>query len=157
VNIRAAFLHNLADALGSVAVIVAGVAVLVFGWAWVDPVVTLGIAGYILWMSLAQIGGVIRILMLGAPPDLDTCAVLGHLREVEGVASVHHVHLWQMQENEPALDAHVAVHEGRWSEADAIKSRIKRSLSERFGIGHVTLEMECAAHACQGAEAIGHG
>ena len=157
VNIRAAFLHNLADALGSVAVIVAGVAVLVFGWAWVDPVVTLGIAGYILWMSLAQIGGVIRILMLGAPPDLDTRAVLGHLREVEGVASVHHVHLWQMQENEPALDAHVAVHEGRWSEADAIKSRIKRSLSERFGIGHVTLEMECAAHACQGAEAIGHG
>jgi cobalt-zinc-cadmium efflux system protein len=157
VNIRAAFLHNLADALGSVAVIVAGVAVLVFGWAWVDPVVTLGIAGYILWMSLAQIGGVIRILMLGAPPDLDTRAVLGHLHEVEGVASVHHVHLWQMQENEPALDAHVAVHEGRWSEADAIKSRIKRSLSERFGIGHVTLEMECAAHACQGAEAIGHG
>ncbi|MGX9853991.1 cation diffusion facilitator family transporter [Limimaricola variabilis] len=157
VNIRAAFLHNLADALGSVAVIVAGVAVLVFGWAWVDPVVTLGIAGYILWMSLAQIGGVIRILMLGAPPDLDTRAVLGHLREVEGVASVHHVHLWQMQENEPALDAHVAVHEGRWSEADAIKSRIKRSLGERFGIGHVTLEMECAAHACQGAEAIGHG
>ncbi|EYD73340.1 cation diffusion facilitator family transporter [Limimaricola hongkongensis] len=157
VNIRAAFLHNLADALGSVAVILAGIAVLVFGWAWVDPLVTLAIAGYILWMSVAQIGGVIRILMLGAPPDLDTAAVLDHLRGMDGVASVHHVHLWQMQENTPALDAHVAVHEGRWSEADGIKSRIKAALGERFGIGHVTLEMECAAHACEGAAAIGHG
>ncbi|PSK88238.1 cobalt-zinc-cadmium efflux system protein [Limimaricola soesokkakensis] len=157
VNIRAAFAHNLADALGSVAVIVAGVAVLVFGWVWVDPAVTLAIAGYILWMSLGQIGGVIRILMLGAPPDLDTAAVLDHLRGIDGVASVHHVHLWQMQENTPALDAHVAVPQGRWGEADAIKARVKRALEERYGIGHVTLEMECAAHACDGASAIGHG
>lgn len=157
VNIRAAFAHNLADALGSVAVIVAGVAVLVFGWVWVDPAVTLAIAGYILWMSLGQIGGVIRILMLGAPPDLDTAAVLDHLRGIDGVASVHHVHLWQMQENTPALDAHVAVPHGRWGEADAIKARVKRILDERYGIGHVTLEMECAAHACDGASAIGHG
>ncbi|MGR3591404.1 MAG: cation diffusion facilitator family transporter [Limimaricola soesokkakensis] len=157
VNIRAAFAHNLADALGSVAVIVAGVAVLVFGWVWVDPAVTLAIAGYILWMSLGQIGGVIRILMLGAPPDLDTAAVLDHLRGIDGVASVHHVHLWQMQENTPALDAHVAVPQGRWGEADAIKARVKRALGERYGIGHVTLEMECAAHACDGANAIGHG
>lgn len=157
VNIRAAFAHNLADALGSVAVIVAGVAVLVFGWVWVDPAVTLAIAGYILWMSLGQIGGVIRILMLGAPPDLDTAAVLDHLRGIDGVASVHHVHLWQMQENAPALDAHVAVPQGRWGEADAIKARVKRALDERYGIGHVTLEMECAAHACDGASAIGHG
>lgn len=157
VNIRAAFAHNLADALGSVAVIVAGVAVLVFGWVWVDPAVTLAIAGYILWMSLGQIGGVIRILMLGAPPDLDTAAVLDHLRGIDGVASVHHVHLWQMQENTPALDAHVAVPQGRWGEADAIKARVKRALGERYGIGHVTLEMECAAHACDGASAIGHG
>ncbi|SDE70116.1 cation diffusion facilitator family transporter [Limimaricola pyoseonensis] len=156
VNIRAAFLHNLADALGSVAVIVAGLAVLAFGWHWVDPVVTLGIAGYILWMSLSEIGGVIRILMLGAPPGLDTDAVLEHLRGIDGVGSVHHVHLWQMQEHAPALDAHVAVPEGRWSEADGIKARIKRSLADRFGIGHVTLEMECAAHACEGANAIGH-
>ncbi|WP_432255087.1 cation diffusion facilitator family transporter [Limimaricola sp. AA108-03] len=157
VNIRAAFAHNLADALGSVAVIVAGVAVLVFGWVWVDPAVTLAIAGYILWMSLGQIGGVIRILMLGAPPDLDTAAVLDHLRGIDGVASVHHVHLWQMQENTPALDAHVAVPQGRWGEADAIKARVKRALGERYGICHVTLEMECAAHACDGACAIGHG
>ncbi len=157
VNIRAAFAHNLADALGSVAVIVAGVAVLVFGWVWVDPAVTLAIAGYILWMSLGQIGGVIRILMLGAPPDLDTAAVLDHLRGIDGVASVHHVHLWQMQENTPALDAHVAVPQGRWGEADAIKARVKRALGERYGIGHVTLEMECAAHSCDGASAIGHG
>ncbi len=155
VNIRAAFLHNLADALGSVAVIAAGVAVLLFDLTIVDPLVTLGIAGYILWMSANEIGGVIRILMLGAPPDLDTQEVLSHLHRIDGVDSVHHVHLWQMQENRPALDAHVAVQAGRWSEADAIKARIKSALSETFHIGHVTLEMECAIHACSGSDAIG--
>jgi len=66
-NIRAAFLHNLADALGSVAVIVAGTLVILYGWVWVDPVVTLIIAGYILWHVQAEIGGVIRVLMLGSP------------------------------------------------------------------------------------------
>ncbi len=157
VNIRAAFLHNLADALGSVAVIGAGVAVLLFDLAIVDPLVTLGIAGYILWMSATEIGGVIRILMLGAPPDLDTRAVLRHLRGIDGVAGVHHLHLWQVQEHAAALDAHVAVSPGRWSEADAIKARIKTALRDSFGIGHVTLEMECALHPCPAPQAIGSG
>lgn len=90
VNIRATFLYNLADAQGSVAV-------LAFGWVSVSPVVTLAIAGYILWMSLAQIGSVISILMHGAPLGHDTRAVLDHLRGINGVVLVHHVHLWQMQ------------------------------------------------------------
>ncbi|NQW13352.1 MAG: cation transporter, partial [Rhodobacter sp.] len=71
VNLRAAFLHNIADALGSVAVIVAGGAVLLWDARLVDPLVTLGIAGYILWMALREIAPVIRILMLGSPPQLD--------------------------------------------------------------------------------------
>ncbi|MDZ7601157.1 MAG: cation diffusion facilitator family transporter, partial [Hoeflea sp.] len=75
VNIRAAFLHNVADALGSIAVIFAGTLIILYDWLWIDPAVTLMIAGYILWMSFHEIGGVIRILMLGAPPELSAAKV----------------------------------------------------------------------------------
>ncbi len=156
-NIRAAFLHNVADALGSVAVIVAGALILVYDWRLVDPLVTLMIAGYILWMAFGEIGGVIRMLMLGTPPELDAHTVAAALRGVEGVAGAHHLHLWQMQEHMSALDAHLVVEAGRWDAADAIKARAKAMLRDRFGVGHATLELECAGHACDDAALIGDG
>ncbi|WP_172292981.1 cation diffusion facilitator family transporter [Pseudoruegeria sp. HB172150] len=156
VNIRAAFLHNLADALGSVAVIVAGTLILLYDWRLIDPAVTLLIAGYILWMAFAEIGGVIRILMQASPPGIDSREVVEALRGVDGVRGVHHAHLWQMEEHAAALEAHVVLEEGRWGEADAIKDRIKDVLKSRFEVGHSTLELECARHACDGAPVIGH-
>ena len=155
-NIRAAFLHNLADALGSVAVIVAGTLILLYDWRLIDPIVTLLIAGYILWMSVAEIGGVIRVLMLGSPPEIATEDVLAAAVEVSGVREVHHAHLWQMEEHRPAMEAHLVIEEGRWSEADAIKARVRDVLRDRFDISHTTLETECTAHACVGAQVVGH-
>jgi cobalt-zinc-cadmium efflux system protein len=155
VNIRAAFLHNLADALGSVAVIVAGTLILLFDWQIIDPLVTLGIDGYILWMSFNEIGGVIRTLMLGRPEDMQTADVIAAMRGVEGVKDIHHAHFWQMSEHQPALEAHVVIAEGHWTQADAIKARIKTALSD-MGIGHSTLELECARHACTDVPLIGH-
>ncbi|WP_223477071.1 cation diffusion facilitator family transporter [Oricola indica] len=157
VNIRAAFLHNVADALGSVAVIVAGTLILLFDWWLIDPLVTLLIAGYILWQAFAEIGGVIRILMLGSPPDIRTDAVIGEMEAVEGVAGIHHAHFWQMNEHDNALDAHLVIDRGAWDHADDIKLRVKAMLSEKFGIGHSTLEMECSLHACDHPDRIGDG
>ena len=148
VNIRAAFLHNVADALGSIAVILAGTLILLYDWRLIDPIVTVMIAGYILWQSFREIGPVIRILMLGSPPDIETRGVLDAVRGVPGVTGIHHAHFWQMDEHCAALDAHVVIEEGRWNDADAIKERIKSVLSDRFGIEHTTLELECARHAC---------
>ena len=155
VNIRAAFLHNLADAAGSVAVIVAGTLIILYDWRLIDPLVTLLIAGYILWMSFGEIGGVIRILMLGSPPDIDAREVVARLRAVPGVADVHHAHLWTMQEHEPALDAHLVIEPGRWDEAGTIKEAARAALRE-MGIGHTTLETEGAGEACEGALLFGH-
>ncbi len=155
-NIRAAFLHNFADALGSVGVIVAGTLVILFGWHIVDPIVTLLIAGYILWHAFAEIGGVIRVLMLGAPPGIGAEAVLTALRKEPGVEDIHHLHLWQMEENHPALDTHVVIAEGRWGDADAIKARLRARL-KALGVGHATLELECSRHVCTDARTIGHG
>ncbi|MBP0484089.1 cation diffusion facilitator family transporter [Sagittula salina] len=156
VNIRAAFLHNVADALGSLAVILAGTLILLFGWTWVDPAVTLGIAAYVLWMAWSEIGGVVRILMLGAPPRMVPEAVLRTAEDVEGVEGLHHAHLWQMDERTSALDAHVVIGPGAWSEADAIKMAVKARLHADHGLEHVTLELECAAHSCVHPRRIGH-
>jgi cobalt-zinc-cadmium efflux system protein len=155
-NIRAAFLHNLADAMGSVAVILAGSLVILFDWWLVDPLVTLLIAGYILYMAFNEIGPAIRILMLGNAPGLDTQSVLDDIRAVSGVDNVHHVHLWQMQEHENALDAHIVISPGKWDQADAIKQSVKQRLSEQHGIHHATLEVECTHHACPEPQTIGH-
>ena len=109
VNIRAAFLHNIADAMGSIAVIAAGTLIILFDWHIIDPLVTLLIAGYILWMSFSEIGGVIRILMLGSPPELNAGEVLQTISDVDGVNGAHHLHLWQMQEHQAALDTHLVI------------------------------------------------
>ena len=154
VNIRAAFLHNLADALGSIAVIVAGTLILLYDWRLIDPIVTVMIAGYILWQSFREIGPVIRILMLGSPPGIETEAVLDTVRGIDGVSGIHHAHFWQMDEHRAALEAHIVIAEGCWSDADAIKSRVKSVLSDRFDIEHTTLEMECARHACDAPTAF---
>ena len=155
-NIRAAFLHNVADALGSIAVIVAGTLILLYDWRLIDPLVTLLIAGYILWQALAEIGPVMRILMLGSPPDLEPEKVLERLRAVAGVRDVHHVHVWQMQEHEAALDAHLAIAGEDWARADEIKAEAKAMLKREFGIGHTTLELEQAENACRDSQVFGH-
>ena len=155
-NIRAAFLHNVADALGSIAVIFAGTLIILYDWRLIDPIVTLLIAGYILWQAFREIGGVIHVLMLGSPPDVDVNCVIQMMNGVDGVTSVHHVHLWQMQEHEAALDAHVVVDAGRWADADAIKAQIKSDGAREFGVRHMTLELECAQHVCDAPQLVGH-
>jgi cobalt-zinc-cadmium efflux system protein len=155
-NIRAAFLHNVADALGSVAVIVAGTLIFLYDWWLIDPIVTAMIAGYILWQSIHDIGPVIRILMLGSPPGIATDQVLRAVLDVDGVSSVHHAHFWQMTENRAALDAHVVIAEGQCDQADMIKAAVKLALQDQFGIDHTTLELECADSACRETSKFGN-
>jgi cobalt-zinc-cadmium efflux system protein len=141
-NARAAYLHNLADALASVGVIFAGIMVLSFGVYWTDAAITLVIAGYILWQSLVLMRRSIHILMEGAPPDVSLDELTTELQSISGVREIHHVHLWEIDEHHRALEAHVVVddeHIGRWTE---IKQEIKLRLGERFRINHSTVEFE---------------
>lgn len=155
VNMRAAFLHNVADAMGSVAVIVGGTLILLYDWRLVDPIVTLGISAYILWHAGAEIGPVIRLLMLGSPDSPRVHEVAEEIRGVAGVEDLHHVHLWRMQENEAALEAHVVLTGGA-EEAGAVRQAIRQALHDRFELTHVTLELETRAEACPNAPLIGH-
>ncbi len=155
VNIRAAFVHNLADALGSVGVIIAGTSVILFDWVWIDSLVTFAIASYILWLVWSEIGGVIRTLMLGRPTGLDLGSIIKCIHSVEGVSDVHNLHVWQLDEHHGALQAHLVIAAGEWGEADAIKAAVKTALAAEFDLQLTTLEMECAHHACSDGPLIG--
>lgn len=155
-NIRALFLHNLSDALASVAVIIGGTLIILFDMRWVDPAITITIALYILYLSFTEIGGPIRTLMLGSPPNIDGTEVVSAMLEVDGVIDVHHVHLWQMQEHSAAMDCHIVVDRSLMSGSDAIKESIKAVLHERFSIEHSTLEFEASDTTHADAQMFGH-
>lgn len=157
VNIRALFLHNLSDALASVAVIIGGSLIILYDMRWVDPAITIGIALYILYLAFTEIGGPIRTLMLGSPPDIDNAAVVEAMRSVDGVADVHHVHLWQMEEDKAALDCHVVLTAGGWGKIEKIKAAIKDRLKDDFNIAHSSLEFEHEDRAHENADLYGHG
>lgn len=157
VNIRALFLHNLSDALASLAVIIGGMLIIHFNMRWVDPVITIGIALYILWLAFAEIGVPIRILMLGSPPEVDGMDVIAEIRSETGVEDVHHMHLWQMHEHEIALDCHVVLTTEAWTRIEDVKRGIKRRLAEKFGIDHSSLEFEHPDHAHENADRYGNG
>jgi cobalt-zinc-cadmium efflux system protein len=149
-NMKAAYLHNLGDAFSSVGVIVAGALILLFGVTWVDPFVSLVIAGYVLWQSLSMMRRSIYILMDSAPADVNSDALIAALQSIEGVIEIHHLHLRELDEMHRALEAHVVVdaaHLARWAE---IKQQIKNRLAERFDIHHSTVEFESPDEAaCQ--------
>lgn len=154
VNIRAAFLHNVMDALGSVAVMVSGSLILLFGWAWVDPAVTMAIAVYILWHAGREIGPVMRVLMLAAPERPRVAEALAAMEAVPGVADVHHLHLWMMGEHDASLEAHVVLAEG--AEPGAVKRALKAVLAEELGVAHSVLEFEAHDDRCAAPKRVGH-
>jgi cobalt-zinc-cadmium efflux system protein len=139
-NIRAAFLHNLTDALASVGVIIAGTLILLYGWIWTDAAMTLLIAGYVLYHGIVEIPKVIHLLMEGTPEGIDLKDVVKSMENIDGVNNVHHVHIWQIDENRNALEAHVVLSEV--DRMESVKSTIKNHLHVEYHIDHSTLEFE---------------
>ncbi len=139
-NIRAAFLHNVSDALASVGVIVAGSLILLYGWYWTDTLLTLLIALYVLYQAAGMLPDTIHLLMEGTPAGLSVAEVTAAMEAVEGVRDVHHVHLWQIDEHRNALEAHIVI--DRFEDTARIKDAIKQRLADAFSITHSTLEFE---------------
>ena len=139
-NIKAVFLHNLTDALASIGVILTGAAILWYEWIWTDSAMTLAIAGYVLWQSINEMPKVIHILMEGVPHDVEIEDVIVAMQEVMGVADVHHIHVWRLDEHRIALEAHVLLEEK--DSMEQVKKELKYLLEDQFSIGHSTLEFE---------------
>lgn len=141
-NIRAAFVHNVADALGSVGVMIAGALILLFDLAIADTVATLVIAAYVLWQSVGLLRASIQILMDGVPAGINIHDVADAIASIDGVKGVHHLHVRSLSEHDAALECHVTTALTRIDDLRALRDRIGVQLRERFSITHATVEFE---------------
>jgi len=147
-NMRGAVIHMASDAAGSVAAIATGVAVLVWGATWVDPVASLVVVALVLLSVWGLLRDTTHVLMEGTPRGTDPVQVETALAGEPGVEGVHHLHLWNLASDVPALSAHVVlVGQPTLHEAQESADTLKAMLEERYGIAHVTLELEC--HGCE--------
>lgn len=144
VNVQGAFLHVLADMLGSVAVLVAGGVIILTGWQYADVIASLVIAALVLpraWQLMMQ---ALRILLEQAPPGYQPAEVDALLRQVDGVQDVHDLHLWSLDGTSALASVHLVVPEGR--DPAAVLCAAQATLQER-GIAHATIQVERASHA----------
>lgn len=154
VNIRAAFVHMLGDALAAALVIVAALVIQHTGWMIVDPLLSLAIAGLILLSGWDVLRETLNILLEGTPRGMRPDQVAAALSGVEGVRSVHDLHIWSLGSQAHALSAHVRIADIPPSASESIRARLCALLEERYHIGHATLQFE--AGECAGCE-LGKG
>ena len=147
-NIRGAFLHMLGDAAASAGVLVAGLVIAATGLLWIDPVVSLLLAALITWGTWGLARDSVNLALDAVPAGIDPHAVDAMLRGLDGVVEVHDLHIWGMSTTDVALTAHLIrpCHGGE----DALLAAATRTLRERFGIAHATIQVEqgLAIHSC---------
>jgi cobalt-zinc-cadmium efflux system protein len=146
-NLRGAFLHLASDALGSFGVIVAGVVVALTGSTWIDPAISLAITALVLVATWSLVRDATSVLLEQAPRGMDAAAIETTLLADPRVEAVHHLHVWSLGSETPALSAHVVLAgEPTLHAAQLVGNELRAALDAEYGIDHVTLELEC--HDC---------
>jgi cobalt-zinc-cadmium efflux system protein len=147
-NIRGAYLHMAADAAVSLGVVLAGLAMLVTGWYWLDPLVSLVIVAVILIGTWRLLRESLHLALNAVPPHIDLSAVAEYLRCLPDVTDIHDLHIWGMSTTESALTVHLVMPAGY--PGDAVIDGITRALEQRFAVHHSTLQIEqgTTSHAC---------
>jgi len=144
-NIRAAYLHLIGDALTSVAVVAGAVCIWLFQVYWIDPLVTVLISIYIFIHTYAILKESVGILMQFAPREIDQEEIVTVLQQMPEIRSVHHIHLWQLADHQIYFEAHLVLAGNiPVSETNAITQNAKRLLNSRFEISHTTFQYEYA-------------
>ncbi len=138
-NVRGAFLHMAADALVSLGVVIGGALYLWQGWAWLDPVISLGIAAVIVAGSWGLLRQSLHLLFDGVPPHIDLPALHAWLAARPGVARIDDLHVWALSTTQVALTAHLLMPQGH--PGDDFLRDTSEALRERFGIAHATLQI----------------
>ncbi|MFC6621231.1 cation diffusion facilitator family transporter [Novosphingobium panipatense] len=144
INLRAAFVHLMADALVSVGVVIAGLLIRWTGEALIDPVTSLIITAVIAWSSWGLLRDSLRMGMLGVPEGIDAAKVRALLESQPGVMRVHDLHIWPMSTTETALTAHLVMPQGQ--PGNSFLHRVAEQLEHDFGIAHSTLQVEFDDH-----------
>ena len=139
-NVRGAFLHMAADAAVSAGVVVAGLVILLTGWAWLDPLVSLGIAALILYSTWGLLRDSVNLALDKVPEGVSIDQVRAYLAALPGVTEVHDLHIWGLSTTETALTVHLV--RPNLGTDDALLRQVCVELRDRFGVGHATLQVE---------------
>lgn len=139
-NVRGAFLHMLSDAVVSFGVVCAGGLILLTGWLWIDPLMTLIIVAVIVYGTWGLLKDSFRMALAAVPGDIDPAKVREYLEVLPDVSRVHDLHIWPMSTTQTALTCHIVMPKGH--PGDAFTRRLADELSERFNIEHATFQIE---------------
>jgi len=152
VNIRSVYLHMLGDTLSTAAVIVGGACIYFTKMYWIDPVLSMAIAGMVLWSAIGVVRETLNILLEGTPRGLRLAAVRDAMLAVGGVRDVHDLHVWSLGSNSHALASHILVEDAPVSDCALILDRVNCELRDRFHIHHTTIQVEIVGcettHGC---------
>jgi cobalt-zinc-cadmium efflux system protein len=140
-NLRAAFIHMLGDALGAVAIILGAIVIRFTQWVYVDPILSIAIGALIVYTAWDIIRESLNILLEGSPRGLELAHVTSAMSDIEGVLDVHDLHIWSLGAKTHALSSHVLIEDMPPSASEAILKRINEVLCG-FGIHHTTIQFE---------------
>ncbi|MGA0987752.1 MAG: cation diffusion facilitator family transporter, partial [Flavobacteriaceae bacterium] len=142
-NIRSAYVHLFSDLLASVAVLIGAIAISAFNWHIIDPLLSIIISLYLIYLGYDLLKDSIQILMLYTPFELDLKEVIQAVHDFEEVKKLHHIHVWKLNDTEIHLEAHIDVHQNlNLSSFNELQQRIEKMLLDRFKINHITLQPE---------------
>ena len=142
INMRAAFIHNISDALASVVVIIAGVFILLYDVYWVDLIATVFISIYIMYMSVGLIKSSVKILMQAVPDDLNKIEITEAIKAIDGVVKINDLHVWAVHDKLRSLETVIMVNTTDIKAVQSIKKEIRSLISDKFNITHSTIEIE---------------
>ena len=146
-NMRAAFLHVVGDIGASAGVLVAGLVILLTGWLYVDPLLSLVIAVLIAFGAWRIVRETVNLLLEGTPSEINLTAVTAEINRTDLVSGMHDLHVWALSSDEMALSVHVVVEDCPLGEAEHVVRDLEKRLCERFSIGHTTIQVE-SCHPC---------
>ncbi len=142
-NMKSAYLHLLTDMMASVAVLIGGLLMKFYQMYWVDPALTLAIAVYLIYMGYDLLKNSTRVLMLFTPNTIQVQQIVASIGKIDVIKNVHHVHIWQLNEDEVHLEAHIDFNENiKLSEFDAILEKIEEKVYHEYGINHINIQPE---------------
>ena len=146
-NLRAALLHVTGDVASSAGVVVAGAVILLTGWLYIDPLLSLAIAAFIAYSAWGIVRETVNLLMEGTPPEIDLGAVTSEISGTSLVTGVHDLHVWALSAEDVALSCHIVIADSSLGDAEHVVRDLETRLCDRFAIGHTTIQVE-SCHPC---------
>jgi len=146
-NLRAATLHVTGDVAASVGVVIAGAVILLTGWLYIDPLLSLAIAGLIAYGAWGIVRETVNLLMEGTPRDVDLAAITREITDAALVTGLHDLHVWALSSDELALSCHIVIDDTSLGNAEHVVRGLESRLCDHFAIGHTTIQVE-SCHPC---------